>query len=46
MSRPCADLGVFLVEVGAETKVLQVNGFLFDFVCEVGHLLWRWNLEG
>lgn len=42
-----ADLGVFLVvEVGAKAEVLQVDGLVFAFVCEVGHLLWRGDLQG
>lgn len=45
LSESCADLGVFLVEVGAKAKVMQVNWLVFAFVCKVGHLLWRGNLE-
>lgn len=44
MSLP--DLGSFFVEIRAKTKVLQVNWFVFAFVSEVRHDLWRRNLDG
>lgn len=43
----CADL-FLVVKISPKAEVLQVDGhgLVFAFVWEVGHLLWRGDLEG